>query len=210
MGLVMRFVRSVLAAVLVGSVVLSFSSWAEGSSKCVEGYRKANGAYFEELGNLKRLQGASQVGVFVGLGGGVACAVTRKSLAGVLLCGVAGAVIAVPAGYATTVTAAEVDRMQKNYQLEDFYLTYQAYFTYRTGFHGVSKEAMSLVGSVIGISTDSTLSGELQAKIDAKSTEVLETLKTLMESGVLCDGGDTPQTSLKNVIELIRGKIEVD
>lgn len=206
----MRFARSVLAVVLVGSVVLSFFAQAEEPNACVEGYRKANGAYFAELENLQRIQGAGQAGMFVGLGTGVACAIKRKSLAGVLLCGAVGAVIAVPSGLASTISGAEAERLQKSYQLEDFYLTFQAYFAYRTGLHSVSKDAMALVGAVAGVSTDSSLSGELQAKLEAKSTAVLEALKSLMESGVLCDGGDTPQTSYKNVVELIRGKIEIE
>jgi Tfp pilus assembly protein PilE len=204
----MRRGRSLLAVLLVGVLLASFFAAAE-EPACVEGYRKANGAYFNELENIRNIQKYGEAGKFVGLGGAAVCMVTRKSLTGVLLCGVAGAVIAVPSAMAENITAVQAERLKSSYMLEDFYLTFQAYFAYRSKLHTVSKEAQSFVGSVVGVDTTGVLSADAAAQLKAKTESVMEALKNLMETGVLCDGGSTPTASFKTVVELIRGKIEL-
>ncbi len=188
----MRRARSLLASVLVGALLFSAFA-AMGEEACVQGYRKANAMYFTELENIRKIQKYADAGVWVGAGTGVACLIKRRSLSGVLLCGLIGSVIAVPSYYVSEIQQAQIDQMNSTYQLEDYYLTYQAYFAYKSGLHGVSEDAKTLVGAV-GVDPE-------------QGDAVLENLKSLMETGVLCEGGSTPRTSYKAAVELIRGRM---
>jgi hypothetical protein len=191
----MRKVRSVLAIVLVAALALSaFAVFAE-EPACVQGYRKINGVFFTKLETLRNRQKAAEGAAWVGIGGGVACAITRKSIAGIILCGAAGAVVAVPALVYDDMNGREMRELSDTYGLEDYYITYQSYFAYRSGTHKVSDEVKAFMGAI--------------GADPSKTDEAMVALKDLMESGTLCEGGDVPKTSLRAVAELIRQKLNL-
>jgi hypothetical protein len=192
----MRKARSVVAFFLVAALVLSaFAVMAADEPACVEGYRKANGAFFGKLETLRKHQQIAEGGKWVGIIGGATCVLTRKSLAGIVLCGAAGSLIAVPSTVYADMTGREMDEMKETYGMEDDYITYQSYFAYRTGLHGASDDVKAFMGAI--------------GSDPSKTDEAMAALKELMESGALCEGGDSPKATLRNVAELIRQKLSI-
>lgn len=189
----MRKFRSAMALVLVLALAFTaFSVFAE-EPACVKAYRVTNGVFMTKLESLRKLQNASHVGEFVGIVGGVACLAKRRSLAGILLCGTVGGVIAVPSAAFDVMTGREMNELKETYELEDVYVIYSAYFAQRSGVAMVSDDVKAFLGAV---------------NVDPSNTKrAMEELANLMESGELCDGGDTPRANLKTVGEMIRQKL---